>query len=498
MKKYEAPGVYVSELNSFPNTVVQVPTSVAVFVGYTETAIVDGKDVTGIPVRISSMSEFEARFGVGPMFRFNFSLQDGKPALDLEEASRFNLHAAMGLFFENGGHGCWILSVGCYGAGEPVLTKSVEDFGEPVWRELAKLQEPSVIVIPDAVLLSSEDYKTVSNRCLAHCTDLQNRFAIVDVFDGNRERTLDENDVISGKSGLRTLLAAEDMSFAAAYYPWLNTSHFGAGSITFENVSAGTRKAFFEHVGQETAIQADEARKAAFDKAVKSLEGDDISEEEKCTTHKIMRGLSKRYNELLSQAVKAVSVMPPSGALAGAYAATDAQEGVWKAPANLSLNSVVSPCVSISDAEQEDLNTPLDGKAVNAIRSFPERGNVVWGARTLDGNSSEWRYVNIRRTAIMLEQSIKAALDPFVFAPNTAPTWLMVKSVIENFLNGLWKQGALAGASSEDAYGVEVGLGTTMTGADVQAGCMNVVVKVSLLRPAEFIVLSFQQKVRKG
>ncbi len=154
--------------------------------------------------------------------------------------------------------------------------------------------------------------------------------------------------------------------------------------------------------------------------------------------------------------------------------------------------------LSISDAEQEDLNTPLDGKAVNAIRLFPERGNLVWGARTLDGNSSEWRYVNIRRTAIMLEQSIKAALDPFVFKPNTAPTWLMVKSVIENFLNGLWKQGALAGASSEDAYGVEVGLGTTMTGTDVQAGCMNVVVKVSLLRSAEFIVLSFQQQVRKG
>ncbi|WP_228865990.1 phage tail sheath family protein [Roseibium aggregatum] len=404
----------------------------------------------------------------------------------------------MGLFFENGGHGCWILSVGCYGAGEPVLTKSVEDFGEPVWRELAKLQEPSVIVIPDAVLLSSDDYKTVSNRCLAHCTDLQNRFAIVDVLDGDRGRTYDENDVISGKSGLRTLLAAEDMSFAAAYYPWLNTSHFGAGSITFENVSAGTRKAFFEHVGQETSIQADEARKAAFDKAVKSFEDDDISEEEKFKTHKILRGLSKRYKELLSQAVKAVNVMPPSGALAGAYAATDARDGVWKAPANLSLNSVVSPCVSISDAEQEDLNTPLDGKAVNAIRSFPGRGNVVWGARTLDGNSSEWRYVNIRRTAIMLEQSIKAALDPFVFKPNTAPTWKTVKSVIENFLNGLWKQGALAGASPEDAYGVEVDLGTTMTGADVQAGCMNVVVKVSLLRPAEFIVLSFQQQVRKG
>ncbi|MEC9405149.1 MAG: phage tail sheath C-terminal domain-containing protein, partial [Pseudomonadota bacterium] len=368
----------------------------------------------------------------------------------------------------------------------------------PVWRELAKLQEPSVIVIPDAVLLSSEDYKTVSNRCLAHCTDLQNRFAIVDVFDGDRERTLDENDVISGKSGLRTLLAAEDMSFAAAYYPWLNTSYFGAGSMTFENVSAGTRKAFFDHVGRETSIQADEARKDAFDKAVKSLEDDDISEEEKFKTHKILQSLSKSYNELLLQAVKAINVMPPSGALAGAYAATDAQHGVWKAPANLNLNSVVSPCVSISDAEQEDLNSPLDGKAVNAIRSFPERGNVVWGARTLDGDSTEWRYVNIRRTAIMLEQSIKAALDPFVFKPNTAPTWKTVKSMIENFLNGLWKQGALAGASPEDAYGVDVGLGTTMTGADVQAGCMNVVVKVSLLWPAEFIVLSFQQKVGQG
>ena len=107
--------------------------------------------------------------------------------------------------------------------------------------------------------------------------------------------------MISGKSGLRTLLAAEDMSFAAAYYPWLNTSHFVAGSMTFENVSAGTRKAFFEHVGQETAIQANEARKAAFDKAVKSLEGDDISEEEKFKTHKILRGLSKRTKQKKNQ-----------------------------------------------------------------------------------------------------------------------------------------------------------------------------------------------------
>ena len=143
----------------------------------------------------------------------------------------------------------------------------------------------------------------------------------------------------------------------------------------------------------------------------------------------------------------------------------------------MSLNAVVSPILEISDAQQADMNVPLDGMAVNAIRTFTGRGIMVWGARTLDGNSEDWRYINVRRTLIMLEQSIKAAVAAYVFAPNDASTWAAVTAMIENFLNNQWKAGALAGQKPSAAYEVDVGLGSTMTATDMLDGYMRVAVK---------------------
>jgi phage tail sheath protein FI len=497
MKKYEAPGVYIVEKNAYPAQVVEVATDVPIFIGYTERAVQQGKDVTGVPVRVTSLNEFELWFGKAPAARFDFSLRAGEPVLEQEDASRFILHSAIRLFWENGGSKCWILSVGCYGKGEPAIAKSAEHFGEAVWQEVAQQQEPSMIVIPEAVLLPSpEDYKAVWDRGLAHCAETKKRVAIVDVFNGDTKRTYDEADVISGKTGLRNMLSAEDLSFAAAFYPWVNTALHVASDITFDNISAGTRKAFFDYIRQDPDARANEAQKAALEKALDLAVDDETSDAEKARGVQSLRVLSKRYKDLIDHAVAALNVVPPSSALAGAYAMTDTRTGVWEAPANIGLLSVVSPCVDISDAEQDDLNAPLDGKAVNAIRSFPARGTLVWGARTLDANSQDWRYVNVRRMAIMMEQSIKSALDPFVFSPNTEPTWRAIKLSIESFLNSLWMRGALMGASANEAYRVEVGLGTTMTATDVEAGTLNVVVQVSLLRPAEFLVLPFRLQVR--
>jgi phage tail sheath protein FI len=191
-----------------------------------------------------------------------------------------------------------------------------------------------------------------------------------------------------------------------------------------------------------------------------------------------------------------LNLMPPAAAMAGVYARTDGLVGVFKAPANTSIVGVASPAVALSDADQRDLNAPIiGGVAVNAIRSFVGRGVLVWGARTMDGNSQDWRYVNVRRTAIMLEQSMKNALQAYVFEPNTASTWTTVRNMLSNFLDNQWKAGALMGAVPEDAYRVDVGLGTTMTPTDVLDGYMKVVVRVALVRPAEFIVLTFQQKL---
>ena len=101
--------------------------------------------------------------------------------------------------------------------------------------------------------------------------------------------------------------------------------------------------------------------------------------------------------------------------------------------------SIVSPCVNLTSKDQEDLNVPLNGKAINAIRSFPGKGVLVWGASTLDGNSQDWRYLSVRRTVIMIEQSLKIASEGYVFQPNVVNTWIAIKGMMTNFLKDQWK-----------------------------------------------------------
>jgi phage tail sheath protein FI len=176
----------------------------------------------------------------------------------------------------------------------------------------------------------------------------------------------------------------------------------------------------------------------------------------------------------------------------------DNSRGVWKAPANVSLNGVVSPAVNITHDEQEDLNVTIQGKSINAILSFIGEGVLVWGARTLDGNSLDWRYINVRRTMIMLEESVRLATKAYVFEDNNARTWVTIKSMIRNFLTGIWKRGGLAGSSPDDAFSVFVGLGETMTPEDILEGIMRVTVLVAITRPAEFIEITFQQQMQKS
>ena len=184
--------------------------------------------------------------------------------------------------------------------------------------------------------------------------------------------------------------------------------------------------------------------------------------------------------------------------MAGVYTMVDNDRGVWKAPANVSLSSVVSPAVEIDSEEQEDLNVTTQGKSINAIRSFIGEGVLVWGGRTLDGNSLDWRYVQVRRTMIMLEESIRMAAKAYVFENNEANTWVTIKSMVNNFLTGIWKRGGLAGSSPGDAFAVFVGLGETMTPEDILEGIMRVTVLVALIRPAEFIEITFQQQMQQS
>jgi hypothetical protein len=162
------------------------------------------------------------------------------------------------------------------------------------------------------------------------------------------------------------------------------------------------------------------------------------------------------------------------------------------------MSAVIAPTLAINSKMQEDLNAPLDGKAVDVIRAFPGRGTIVWGARTLLGNSPDWRYIQVRRTVIYIEQSIKAAMQPFVFAANDGKTWSTVVSAVSGFLQQTWSQGGLFGSTPQQAFSVECGLGSTMTAQDILDGYMIVQVRLQLIRPAEFIILNFKQSMQEA
>lgn len=186
--------------------------------------------------------------------------------------------------------------------------------------------------------------------------------------------------------------------------------------------------------------------------------------------------------------------LPPCGAIAGIYVRTDANAGVWKAPANVSVLGGIRPALDIDDDLHANLNAPSNGKAINAIRTYPGRGLLVYGARTLAGNDLEWRYVNVRRTFCFIEDSIGIAMQDFVFEPNTEQTWIKVRAMIKSFLNRLWKAGGLYGNTPSDAYDVICSAPESMSDDDVLNGIMRIFIKVAVARPAEFIVLQYEHK----
>jgi len=205
------------------------------------------------------------------------------------------------------------------------------------------------------------------------------------------------------------------------------------------------------------------------------------------------------YKNIVTAVNENPAVVPPSGAIAGIYCYVDKTRGVWKAPANVSLSNVARLTERIDDVDQEDLNVDVNaGKSINAIRLFTGRGIIVWGARTLAGNDNEWRYIPVRRFFNMVEESVKKSTNWAVFEPNDAGLWTKIKAMIENYLTLKWRDGALAGAKPDEAYFVNVGLGTTMTPQDILEGRLIVEIGMAVVRPAEFIILRFMHKMQES
>lgn len=183
----------------------------------------------------------------------------------------------------------------------------------------------------------------------------------------------------------------------------------------------------------------------------------------------------------------------PCGAVAGVFARTDAQRGIWKAPAGLDATLVGVPqlSVSLTDAENGELN-PL---GINCLRALPAAGRVVWGARTLQGDdrlASEWKYIPVRRLALYIEESLYRGTQWVVFEPNDEPLWAQIRLNLGAFMHNLFRQGAFQGKSPREAYFVKCDRETT-TQNDINQGIVNITVGFAPLKPAEFVIISLQQ-----
>ena len=406
------------------------------------------------------------------------------------------MYDSIRFFYANGGADCYIVSVGSYS--DSVDASQLNDPKGGGIASLEKHLEPTILVVPDAVLLSEADCYALQADMLSHCGyKMKNRFAILDVFNGNKERTFDDEDIVDK---FREGVGSNFLQWGAAYYPYLNSAVVKSSEVNYTAIAnpEGLVELLTAEVNENLEVEnITEARaegiKSEINKILDTTDDDLIK-----SLHSTLLVISPKINAVMEEIVDMMNLLPPSPAMAGAYTMCDNTVSVAKSPANISLGSVISPSVNINNDNQEEMNLPLNGKAVNAIRGFAGKGVLVWGARTLEGNSQDYRYISVRRTMTFLEQSIKFSAEAFVFAPNNSTTWSTLKATVSNFLNNQWQSGLLAGTSPEDAYEVQIGLGQTMTPNDILDGVLKMTVKVAITRPAEFIVITFEQQQQKS
>ena len=468
------PGVRIEEPSLLAPSVVGVETGIPAFVGHTQKAETAKGEAITEPYPIESLMQYEQLFGKAKPE--NDLVVEVKRLLDKDDEltgeniitakftdtggpNKFNMYYAVQLFYENGGGRCWIVSTGDTSANSPdpsEIKKGIE--------KLAKEDEPTMIIIPEATKLPENDYFDVYNKALQQCADLMDRVTILDVLQ--TDNINDDITKVFRKSNGG--LVIDNLRYGAAYYPYLKTT------LDYDITNAeGDIKVTLKK------IKPDGTEESSEEKTLADLES---------TENLIYKDCIREINQL-------PITMPPSPAMAGVYTRVDSERGVWKAPANVGINGIIGTAVKVTDAEQNYMNVDATtGKSVNAIRNLPQ-GTLVWGARTLDGNSSEWKYISVRRFFNFVEESVKKASARFVFEPNDANTWVKVRAMIENFLNLQWTEGALMGAKPEQAYFVRVGLGQTMTPQDVLDGKMIVEIGMAVVRPAEFITLRFTHKM---
>ena len=388
MANYRSPGVYVEEVSLLPPSIAEVESAVPAFVGYTEKATnLMADDLFKVPTPITSFADFEQFFG-GPKpedpanieinvdeLKTGSSTTGFKVSLSLDKASmnKHMLYQAVKHFFSNGGGKCYIVSVGKHADSidKGLLLEGLDLVGNE--------DTPTMLVVPEAIHLSQADFDSVNQAMIKQAAAMKDRFAIIDTHTTTTPKG--PNTVINDSKTAIDNIPADGAirRFGAVYYPHLITSY--SYEFDFDEITLTT------HTINGVAPDAAEDKTGVKMGVLKNT-------------------ASAMFNSIKAEYGKYKMILPPSAAMAGVYSRVDRERGVWKAPANVGLFNVLKPVVSVARAEHDLLNINSDtGKSVNAILSEPGYGTVVMGGRTLDGNDTEWKYINVRRFFSVVEES---------------------------------------------------------------------------------------------
>ncbi len=455
---FSTPGVYIEEESSLTLSINTGATAVPVIVGIFRDKDGAVRSLTEGCVRVVNWMDFESKFHVAPCnARVSIDIEREDPtqrptqarapgdylidisAIDTDGNSVFALRS----YFDNGGGPCYLLSV------DPDENLEATDH-IPEWIE--EYPDISLLVLAVNETSITTDFFWQIYRAF---DQLQRKDSSYFVIAHSRNAHIIDDALFTRPS--QTAFYAPYV--VTPYQYWRSDELVGIAGYTDGNEA---------EQGEVTDLAQLAARNPVLYRAI-------------CTD------LDKRL------AVLSIP-LPPSAAVAGAYARNDRERGVWKAPANIALRSVSRLVQVIDDDEHGQLND----KGINVIRWMSDRGPVIAGARTLDVDSEAWRYIPVRRLFSAVERDLRQALRPLVFEPNSPPAWERARSAIDNHLGGLWRRGALLGDTPAQAYFVRVGKGLTMTDEDIEKGRMIIRIGMAAVRPAEFIILEFTQNMSQG
>jgi phage tail sheath protein FI len=520
---FKTPGVYLKEIPLFPPSIAEVETAIPAFIGYTETASFNGIDLSMRPTRISSLLEYESMFGTAQKENaISVTIADVLDGSTLisrtitadsaaTRRSRFKMYYSLQMFFANGGGPCYIVSTGTYKDVATTATYADTDIDKNKLSqgltEIAKFDEPTLLVFPDSTALNNSNYNALMGEALSQCADLKDRFTVMDVKPVTTGTNVIEDSMNDFRNSQLMESTIDKLKYGAAYFPFIETAlnyRYDSAdvSIVYKRTSGGVTSTL-----TDPNVAAKNIKLSSILNPPTTLDAgirDGLNLKKKAVLSSPpappeVAGNTELFNLIKAELGKIAVVLPPSSAVVGVYASIDSNRGVWKAPANVSLSYVNAAAVKISHNDQMNLNVDAtSGKSINAIRFFTGKGVLIWGARTLAGNDNEWRYIPVRRFFNFAEESIKKGTEFVVFEPNDANTWIRVKAMIENFLTKQWRAGALAGSKPEQAFFVNIGLGVTMTALDILEGRLNVEIGMAVVRPAEFIILKFSHKLQEA